>query len=175
MRLRLPLPCILSLICLSESIASSCQWMPPRSIVQCPACKQVFPTERAVRQHRSHPRAANRACFLSADEPPRVISWGMGGSGPSGRVSYEDMVMSRATDSDRAPDLGDDLHDPPPEFDEDGLGGPVPAPNPPPAPVQLVCRTYLYFSYEYVRIRTDLYVYVRILNEYVRIRTYTYR
>ena len=173
MRLRLALPCILSLFCLSESIASSFQWMPPKSIVQCPCCKQVFATERAVRQHRSHPRAANRSCFLSADEPPRVISWGPGGAGRTGRVQYQDMFMSRAADrdSDRVPDAGDDLHDPPADFDEDGLGGPAPAPIPPPAPVLVMYSNQFQF---FVRICTYLYVSVRILYVYVRMCTYWY-
>jgi hypothetical protein len=82
-------------------------------------------------------------------------------------------------DSDgRSPEPGDDLRDPPPDFDEDALGGPVPAPPapvPPPAavPVAQVRNKRVICTYTDYTSQYKLYEIYRIYIHIQNIPAYT--
>ena len=120
---------------LSESLPVP---MPLRSVVHCSGCTKTFTSEAGLRRHYGQSGRFGSACHLEAGYAPRISVWAPGGAAPAGRVSVVDMGPG-LYDSDRAsPDPGDDLGDPPSDFDENDLGGPVPPPPPPPPPVPQV-------------------------------------
>ena len=126
--------------------------MPPKTriIVQCPGCSKVFSTEQCLRRHRSHPSVRNRPCYLNFRQEPRISAWAPGAAGAAGQLDvsmgdFQDMYGGARYQSD-SPDPGDDLRDPPSDFDEDLLGAGQPPGGgaaAPQAPDQ-VYRTYMY-------------------------------
>ena len=117
--------------------------MPPRTVVRCPACQKPFDSESALRLHRAHRSNRHLACFLQPQLGARISTWG----GRGGRLETVDLrtMYGLGTGEDRSPspDPGDDLN-PPPDFNEDDLGGPAQGPlaQQPVMPVQPpVCNT----------------------------------
>ena len=134
--------CVLGLLnVLSESLPVP---MPPRCVVHCAGCPKTFSSEAGLRRHYGQSGRFGTACHLDAGYAPRISSWAPAGAAPAGRVAILDMGPGlRLYDSDSgSPDPGDDLGDPPPDFDENELGGPAPPPPPPPPPVPLVRSSF---------------------------------
>lgn len=113
--------------------------MPPRTriAVECPGCGSAFRTETALRQHRAGWHNHNRACSLHHEQGAIVSTWVPGGPGGAGRLEV-DLPALLGLNSRRSPSLepGDDLN-PPPDFNEDLLGGPENPAAPPVAPIQV--------------------------------------
>ena len=131
-----PVLFILLALRLSESLLLP--GMPARSVVHCPGCPRQFSSESSLRRHLGQSGRFGTSCQYQAGNAPRISLWAPGGAGPAGRVSLLDMGPGMYDSDGRSPEPGDDMRDPPPDFDEDALGGPAPAPPapvPPPAPL----------------------------------------
>jgi hypothetical protein len=125
--------------------------MPPRIAVHCPGCDKAFHSENSLRRHRSHITVRDRPCYIHFQEEPRVSAWAPAAAGAAaGRL---DVSMA---DREQSPDPGDDLADPPSDFDEDLLGDGQPPGGAamPGGPAQVI--------YIYVPIRTAVYHYIPI-------------
>ena len=159
--------------------------MPPRTgtriVVECPGCSKAFSTEQSLRMHRSHPTVRNRPCYLKFRQEPRISAWAPGAPGAAGQLDvsmgdFQEMYGGGRYQSE-SPEPGDDLRDPPSDFDEDLLGAGQPpgggaaasAPRPPDQVyVHIWYNTYIYvlvcttFSAIYVHICTYMVQYVHI-------------
>jgi len=113
--------------------------------------------------HRSHPSVRNRQCCLNFRQEPRISTWAPGAAGVAGQLDismgdFQEMYGGGGYQSE-SPDPGDDLRDPPSDFDEDLLGacqppgGGAAAPRPPD-------QVYQIYMYTYGTIRTFTYHYV---------------
>ena len=129
--------------------------MPAHSVVHCPGCPRQFSSEKGLRRHQGQSARYGTPCQHQAGNAPQISLWAPGGAGPGGRVSLVDMGPGMYDSDGRSPEPGDDMRDPPPDFDEDALGGPAPAPPapvPPPAavpvaPVRSIRVIYTYTEY----------------------------
>ena len=115
--------------------------------------------------HRSHPTVKNRPCYLKFRQEPRISAWAPGAAGAAGQLDvsmgdFQEMYGGGRYQSE-SPEPGDDLRDPPSDFDEDLLGGGQPpgggAAASAPRPPDQVYQTYMYI---YGTIRTYTYQYV---------------
>ena len=148
-----PVLCLVLALRLSESLLLP--GMPAHSVVHCPGCPRQFSSEKGLRRHQGQSARYGTPCQHQAGNAPQISLWAPGGAGPGGRVSLVDMGPGMYDSDGRSPEPGDDMRDPPPDFDEDALGGPAPAPPapvPPPAavpvaPVRSIRVIYTYTEY----------------------------
>ena len=148
-------PVLLLLLALHLSESLLLPGMPARSVVHCPGCPRQFSSEKGLRRHHGQSARYGTSCQYQAANAPLISLWAPGGAGPLWRVSLLDMGPGMYDSDGRSPEPGDDLRDPPPDFDEDALGGPAPAPPapvPPPAavpvaPVRTIHLISIYTEY----------------------------
>ena len=148
-------PVLLLLLALHLSESLLLPGMPARSVVHCPGCPRQFSSEKGLRRHHGQSARYGTSCQYQAANAPLISLWAPGGAGPVGRVSVLDMGPGMYDSDGHSPEPGDDLRDPPPDFDEDALGGPAPAPPapvPPPAavpvaPVRTIHLVSIYTEY----------------------------